>query len=493
MSKAPASAASRRGVRSPKRAKKAALPPGTPQALVDFMMRDWSEPRQAATAHPENSSFLKRREDVAARFPGEVVLVPTGKEKVRVNDTVHRFRPGSDFAYLTGNHEPDCVLVLEPRARGSHRHVLFVEGNPGRSDPTFFTDRHKGELWVGPRLSLEASRARHGVDETRPLTQLAAFVGGLRSKKRKFRLVRGLDPALDRLLPGQAKKDRELAECLSELRLVKDASEVRAIAQAAEATKRAFEAVIRVLPKAKSEREVEATFDGRARIEGNDVGFATIVAAGAHACTLHWTRNDGPLRSQELVLVDAGIEGHALYTADVTRTLPIGGRFSLAQRTVYELVLEAQRAALAVITPGADFLAPHRAASEVLARGLVRLGILRVTAEEALREDRQLYKRYTLHGTSHMLGLDVHDCASARESMYRKGKLAPGMVLTVEPGLYFQQDDLSVPRALRGIGVRIEDDVLVTATGYRTLTQEIPRETEAVEAWMRTIWEAEKS
>src|SRR5690606_1330526 len=217
------------------------------------------------------------------------------------------------------------------------------------------------------------------------------------------------------------------------------------------------------------------TFALRARVEGNDVGYGIIAAAGANACVLHWTRNDGPIKPDELLLLDAGVEGNSLYTADITRTVPIGGRFNPEQREIYTLVLEAQRAAFAAVKPGNDFMEPNRRAMQVLAKGLERLGILE-DAEVALQDTQQLYRRYSLHNVSHMLGLDVHDCAKARQETYRYGKLQPGMVLTVEPGLYFQKDDLTVPKRYRGIGVRIEDDLLVTARGYRNLSGFIPTE-----------------
>src|SRR5262249_18262817 len=181
------------------------------------------------------------------------------------------------------------------------------------------------------------------------------------------------------------------------------------------------------------------------RTEGNDVGYASIVASGSHACTLHWTRNDGTIKKGDLLLLDAGVEGHSLYTADITRTLPISGKFTREQREIYELVLAAQSAAFKMVKPGNDFMDPNRAAMRVLANGLERLKILPMSAEEALREENQFYRRYSLHNVSHMLGLDVHDCAQARAENYKYGKLKPGMVLTVEPGLYFQVDDLTVP------------------------------------------------
>jgi Xaa-Pro aminopeptidase len=198
---------------------------------------------------------------------------------------------------------------------------------------------------------------------------------------------------------------------------------------------------------------------------------------------LHWVTNDGVVRNGDLLLLDAGVECDNLYTADVTRTMPINGKFTDAQRRIYELVLRAQRAAMAVIRPGVKFQAPHEEAMKVLAQGLFELGLLKEDPETALRRDRQTYRRYTLHGTSHMLGLDVHDCANARNEHFM-GELKEGYVLTVEPGLYFQPHDLTVPEEYRGIGVRIEDDVLVTADGYRNLSAGLPVEPDDIEAWM---------
>ncbi|HXX32080.1 MAG TPA: M24 family metallopeptidase, partial [Myxococcaceae bacterium] len=197
----------------------------------------------------------------------------------------------------------------------------------------------------------------------------------------------------------------------------------------------------------------------------------------------------GPLRRDELLLLDAGVEGKSLYTADITRTLPISGRFSREQREIYELVHAAQAAGFEAVRPGNDFLEPNRRAMKVLAQGLEGLGILE-DAARALAEEHQFYKRYSLHNVSHMLGLDVHDCAQARLEAYKFGKLRPGMVLTVEPGLYFQEDDLTVPARYRGIGVRIEDDVLVTARGMRNLSRAIPSEASAVERWMARVWKS---
>ncbi len=458
-----------------------------PPALLELMMRDWRRPKAALPPKIRGAErFKARRRALSHTFPDEVLVIPTGHEKVRANDTTYRFRPGSDFYYLTGNLEPDGVLVLAPR-RGGHDDILFVEPNPGRKDATFFTDRMKGELWVGPRLGVDESRHRYQVDRALPLADLGATVRKLARRHRRVRVLRGIAADVDGFAHTHKDRDQELGAFLSEARLIKDNLEVAALTRACAASRRGFEDIIRALKHAKSEREVEGIFNLRARVEGNDVGYNTIAAAGAHACILHWTHNHGALKRGDLILVDAGVEGHEIYTADVTRTLPLNGKFSREQRVVYDLVRAAQQAGFRAVKPGNDFLEPNRAAMRVLARGLYDLGILRVPVDEALRDDRQLYKRYTLHNVSHMLGLDVHDCAQARAQTYKYGALKPGMVLTVEPGLYFQVDDLTVPERFRGIGVRIEDDVLVTRRGCRILSN-LPRDADDVERWMRALW-----
>ena len=483
-----------------------AAPPKSPYppAFVDFMMRHWRRPPGRLPPRVRGLPFFaRRRRALRELFPHDVLIVPTGHEKCRANDTFYRFRPGTDFFYLTGNMEPDCQLVLGPAGRlGGCEEILFVEENPGRTDPSFF---NRGELWVGPRLGVAASRHRFGVAACRPLSEWPAFLaeqvalakkttagGAAARQKAGLRYVPDVSPAVDRACAGAPPDDLSAAPspslpaALSEMRLIKDAHEVRSLARACQSSVRGFEDVARQLAAAHSERQVEGIFNLRARTEGYDVGYNTIAAAGHHACTLHWTHNDGPLKGGQLLLLDAGVEGRDLYTADITRTLPVGGRFSPAQRQVYELVERAQRAALAEVRPGRDFMAPNRAAMEVLTRGLIDWGILECSLEEAMREDCGFYRRYTLHNVSHMLGLDVHDCAQARQKTYRFGPLRAGMVLTVEPGLYFQPDDLTVPPRLRGIGVRIEDDVLVTARGCRILSC-LPREASAVERWMQRL------
>jgi Xaa-Pro aminopeptidase len=272
------------------------------------------------------------------------------------------------------------------------------------------------------------------------------------------------------------------------MRLIKDEYELDELRKACAISKRAFEDAIRAMRGGASERAIEAAFWGRARTDANDVGYLTIAAAAEHACTLHWTRNDGALPEGELLLLDAGVECDSLYTADITRTLPISGTFSPEQRTVYEIVWEAQRAGIEAATPGNDFLEPHRRATRVLAQGLIDLGILKTSLDEAMDPDRLFHRRYSLHGVSHMLGLDVHDCARAREQEYRYGKLREGMVLTVEPGLYFQPDDATVPERYRGIGVRIEDDIAVTNAEPENLSASLPSRAGDVERWIEDCW-----
>ncbi|HZO94420.1 MAG TPA: aminopeptidase P family protein [Candidatus Baltobacteraceae bacterium] len=453
----------------------------TPEKLLQFMMTGWATPPRTPAAPIDGlEQFARRRAALSRAFPGDVLVIPTGHEKIRANDTTYRFRPGTDFYYFTGNLEPDNVLVLVPDA-GAHAAILYCEPNPGKSDATFFTDRFKGELWVGPRLGLEQTAERYGI-ATKPLAALNDDLTTALANA-PFRALRGIDPVLDARLPAQTERDAAFATASSEQRLIKDELELRELRRAVAATQRGFDDVVRALPEAHSERVVEGVFNLRARVDGHDVGYGTIAASGPNACTLHWTRNDRRIGENELLLLDAGVEAETLYTADITRTLPISGRFTPEQREIYELVLAAQDAGFAQCAPGKDFLDPNRAAMRVLAEGLERLGIL-ASAEEALRDENQFYRRYSLHNVSHMLGLDVHDCAAARAETYKFGKLQPGMVLTVEPGLYFQLDDLTVPARYRGIGVRIEDDVAITQDGVEILSAAIPRAVDDVEAWV---------
>ena len=273
----------------------------------------------------------------------------------------------------------------------------------------------------------------------------------------------------------------------SEIRFIKDDHEIAELKKAVAVTVSGFAEVARVIPRAtrqpRGERVVETAFFSVARQYAYDLGYDTIAASGKNACILHWTRNDGEVKSGDLILVDAGAEVDSLYTADVTRTIPVSGKFSKEQLFVYEAVLEAADAAFAAVKPGALFRDVHNAAIAVIAQKVSELGLIPVTPEEALDPENQHHRRYMVHGTSHHLGLDVHDCAKARREMYQDSVLEPGMVFTIEPGLYFHENDLLVPEAYRGIGVRIEDDVLVTETGYENLSAGLPRTASGIEDW----------
>lgn len=470
---------------APAEPKKAAHDFEPPQALIDFMAGNWIDRPAVTSAHPQAARFAQRRDALSKRYPGTYLVIPAGRERVRANDTSYPFRPSSDFVYLTGGGEPGALLVLEPAGSG-HRSLLFVPAH-NRGTPEFFTDRVYGELWVGRHRGVDESRVFFGVDECRPLQALTAYLSDLHDGKYPVRVLRSHDDEVDDRFDA-TDGDRELAEYLSEERLIKDEYELGELRTACALTKRAFEDAIRAMQNAKSEREIEAAFWRRARIDANDVGYLTIAAAAEHACTLHWTKNTGEMRHGALLLLDAGVECDSFYTADVTRTLPISGRFSDEQRQIYDLVWQAQQAAIEGAVAGNDFLEPGRRAARVLAQGLIDLGILKTSLDEALDPERLLHRRYTLHGVSHMLGLDVHDCANARTEVYRHGKLREGMVLTVEPGLYFQPDDATVPDRFRGIGVRIEDDVAITAGAPENLSSAIPSRSHDVEAWIASLW-----
>ncbi|MDX6224993.1 MAG: Xaa-Pro aminopeptidase [Frankiales bacterium] len=450
------------------------------ERLLEFMRTGWQDGDRQEGPLECVPYTAKRRAQLIERFAGEPMVIPSGGYKIRANDTEHPFRPGSDFFWLTGCPDPDAVLVI---GRGGES-TIYRRGRQRRSESAdFFADR-TGDFWVGRRLSQSEAAEAYGV-ECRDSSSLVETLSGLSGA----RVLRGLDGQVDGAVDGDPDRDDELATVLSELRLIKDDWEVAQLQDACDSTARGFADIVRRMPDAVATNEamVEGTFYTRARVEGNHVGYLSIAAAGEHATTLHWIHNKGPVRLGDLLLVDAGVENRWLYTADVTRTMPINGRFTETQRKVYDLVHRAQRAALAQVKPGNKFRDPHYAAMRVIAEGLAEWGLLPHSAEEDLKPENELYRRYSLHGTSHMLGLDVHDCAQARGEAYPLAELVPGMCLTIEPGLYFQPDDLTVPEELRGIGVRIEDDVLVTPEGCRVLSDAIPTEAGELEAWMAEL------
>ncbi|MFZ7088298.1 aminopeptidase P family protein [Curtobacterium sp. RRHDQ10] len=476
--------------------------PGS-STFKDYIGSSWAEHDDALPSAREQASFAAARRDrISALHPGTTIVVPAGQAKVRSNDCDHPFRPHSAFAHLTGwgtDAVVGSVLVLAPDADGTgHDATLYFRASAGRHSEEFYANPEIGEFWVGPRPSLAAVAADLGI-ATKDLGEFAAVADSLDAGAV---LVRDADPsftdALDRRL-GTAvggfdgdddapATDDVLARDLSEIRLVKDPYEINEMRRAVAATKHGFDDVIAdfgaVLAHPRGERIVEGTFNRRARADGNTVGYDTIAASGEHACILHWTRNDGAVRPGDLILIDAGVEVDSLYTADITRTLPVSGRFTDVQRLVYDAVLEAADAAFAIVKPGITFREVHATAMRVIAEKTAEWGFLPVSAEESLQPDAQYHRRYMVHGTSHHLGLDVHDCAKARRELYLDGIVEAGMVFTIEPGLYFQADDLTVPAEFRGIGVRIEDDVLVTDDGAENLSIGIPRSASDVEAWI---------
>jgi Xaa-Pro aminopeptidase len=447
-----------------------------PEAYAAFMREGWGERHLDLPRHPVADRSAARRDRLAEMFPGERLVVPAGGFKVRANDTDFRFRADTAHVHLTGNQTSDAVLVVE-----GGESVLYARPRSSRQSDEFFRDRRYGELWAGRRPSLREMSDSLGL-EVRHLGELEERL----DRGAKTRVLRDVDTWVDRAVPADTGRDLDLARVLSEMRLVKDAWEIEQLQEACDITALGFTDSVREWDDVLryGERWLEGTFFRRARAMGNDLGYDSIVAGGRHATTLHWTENTGPVTPGELLLLDMGVEGDNLYTADVTRTLPVDGSFTSVQRDLYSLVLHAQQAGIDAVRPGAAFEAPHEAAMHVLAHGLEDLGLLPVSAQEALSPDSKVYTRWTLHSTSHMLGLDVHDCAAAAPEAYKQADLAAGMVLTVEPGLYFQEDDLLVPEELRGIGIRIEDDIVVTEDGSKNLSAALPREPQAVEEWM---------
>ncbi|RAJ31226.1 Xaa-Pro aminopeptidase [Kitasatospora sp. SolWspMP-SS2h] len=475
------------GEEEPVKSRKNGLYDGISDELAASMRTGWADTELRGLEPDVQAPYAaERRAKLSAAFPGERLVVPAGNLRTRANDTEYAFRAASEYVHLTGNRTEDAVLVGEP-VDGGHAFALYLLPRSDRENGEFWLSG-QGELWVGRRHSLAESEQLYGL----PVRDVRTAAEELAAVTVPTRIVRGYDAALEAALAEQLDeaKDDELKVFLSGLRLVKDAWEIGELRAACDATVRGFTDVVRELDRAvaTSERWIEGTFWRRARVEGNDVGYGTIAAAGPHATTLHWVRNDGDVRPGELLLLDAGVETHTLYTADVTRTLPVNGRFGPLQRKIYDAVYEAQEAGIAAVKPGGRFRDFHDAAQRVLAARLLEWGLIDASVYDLEKVlELGLQRRWTLHGTGHMLGLDVHDCAHARREDYVDAVLEPGVVLTVEPGLYFQADDLTVPEEYRGIGVRIEDDILVTADGNENLSAGLPRQADEVESWMASL------
>ncbi len=386
---------------------------------------------------------------------------------------------------------------------GGHEAVLYFRPLADRDSDEFFADSRYGEFWVGARPSIADIELELGLT-ARHIDEFPA-AASKDAGEVTVRVVRDADLALTAQLDaarvengaeqeGLKESDAALAHDISHLRMCKDDYEIEQMRAAVAATHHGFDAMVAELATAatveRGERWLEGTFALHARHRGNGVGYDSICAAGDHANTLHWIKNTGEVREGDLVLIDAGVEVDSLFTADVTRTFPVSGTFTDAQREIYDAVYAAQEAGIAAVKPGNKFSDVHAAAIRVIAEHLHAWGLLPdgVSVEDTLdKEHGQYHRRWMVHGTSHHLGLDVHDCALATREEYMDAELRPGMVLTVEPGLYFKSDDLLAPERFRGTGVRIEDDILVTQDGCENLSAGMPRSSADVEAWIARL------
>ena len=435
---------------------------------------------------PENPNatkpFRQRRAQLAKTLGEGVVILPTAPERTRNADSHYEYRWDSAFYYLTGFREPEAVLVMVLGRKP--REILFCrEKNLER------------EIWDGFRFGPDLAREAFSFHEAYPAGDIDQKVTELIANQQTIHTLVGADPAWDARVAGwlnavRAKvrtgvhapaEIRDVRAVVSNMRLFKDAHELAIMRRAASISSAAHVRAMRAAAPGKREYEIEAELIHEfCRNGARSPAYGSIVASGGNACVLHYRENNALLRKGDLMLIDAGCELDS-YAADITRTFPIGGRFSAAQRDVYELVLASQEAAIRAVKPGAPFIAYHDAATRVLVRGLIDLKLCKGSVDKVLEDGS--YKQFYMHRTGHWLGLDVHD---AGDYMI-KGKwrdLAPGMVLTVEPGLYFRPAD-NVPKAFWNIGVRIEDDVLVTPRGREILTAECPKSVADVEVAVR--------
>lgn len=410
-----------------------------------------------------------------------VALFRTHRAARRSNDTEYRFRPHSDFYYLTGLSEPEAACVLKPGAERPYR--LFVRPR----DP-------ERETWDGRRVGLEGALAAYGADGAAPIGTLEASLMELLAGTSTVYVRLGEDPSFDAALLAAvatlrarerrgAQAPRTLVDpsvLLHEMRLRKGDDELATLRRAASITAEAHRAAMGATRPGVGEHELEALIDYTFRVRGGTgAGYTTIVGGGANGTVLHYIDNCAPLNAGELVLVDAGCE-YDWYTADVTRTWPVSGTFTPLQRRAYEIVLEAQLAAIERATPGSSLDRLHEGAVEVLTRGMLELGLLSGSVAERIAD--RSYARYYMHRTSHWLGLDVHDVGRYDDGKGGARPLESGFVLTVEPGLYVPTDAADAPEGLRGLGIRIEDDVVVTERGPEVLTAGIPKTVAEVEA-----------
>ncbi|NLO80223.1 MAG: Xaa-Pro aminopeptidase [Xanthomonadaceae bacterium] len=431
----------------------------------------------------DSNEFRRRRQELMNLMgPGSIAVLPAAPERPRNRDTLYPYRQDSDFYYLTGFPEPEAVLVLIP-GRDQGQYILFCR----ERDPAC-------EIWDGPRAGQEGAVRVYGADDAFPISDIDDILPGLIEGREKVYYTMGVDRDFDQRVIGWVNHVRQnarsgarapgefvaLQHLLHEMRLIKSKAEIAAMRKAAQVSAEAHRRAMQVCRPGMLEYELEAEFQAIFRRYNGWPAYTPIVGGGANACILHYIANDQPLKDGDLVLIDAGAEID-MYAADITRTFPVNGRFNPEQRTIYELVLEAQKAAIAAIAPGRHWNEFHDAATRVLTAGLVELGLLEGPVERAL--EQETYRRFYMHRTGHWLGMDVHDVGDYKvDGQWRL--LEPGMVLTVEPGLYIAPGSEGVDPRWWGIGVRIEDNVLVTRGGCEVLTDDVPKEVEAIEALM---------
>lgn len=431
-----------------------------------------------------NTEYARRRRNLMALMePNSIAIIPSAKQQLRSRDTEFHFRQDSDFYYLCGFTEPDAVLVLVP-GRKHGEFVMFC----AERDPL-------AELWHGHRAGPEGACSRFGADDAFPIGDIDDILPGLIEGRNRVYYSMGRSTRFDRQImewvntirskephgavpPGEF---TDLDHMLHDLRLIKSAQEQRLMRRAGEITAAAHCRAMRFCAPGQYEYELEGELHHAfVRAGARHPAYLSIVGSGANACTLHYVENTARLRDGELVLVDAGCE-FQYYAADVTRTFPVNGRFSDVQRALYEVVLAAHGAALSEVRPGHQWNQPHDASVRVITAGLVELGLLKGDVDRLIRSEA--YREFYMHKVGHWLGLDVHDVGD-----YRVGDewrvLEPGMVMTIEPGLYVAPDNVDVARKWRGIGIRIEDNILVTRDGCEVLTDAVPRSVAAIEALM---------
>lgn len=424
-----------------------------------------------------------RRKRLLARIgPEDLVIVPAAREVVRSRDTHYPFRQDSDFAYLTGFPEPDAVAVLAPGHKPGP-FVLFVR--PRNAER---------EIWDGRRAGPEGAVRDYGADVAYSIEEFEPRLKALLAGRATVHYTLAEHPELDLQITRLIREIREVSrrgaaaptaimalECsLHEERLIKRREELAIMARAAAITAEAHVRAMQATRPGKNEREIAGVIEQHFIAHGMVPGYNSIVGGGANACILHYTENNAPLADGDLLLIDAGgeLEG---YTADITRTFPVNGRFSPAQKAVYEVVLEANRRAIQTLKPGVSVGKPHELATRILTEGMVDLGLLKGEPKQLIKDGK--HRQFFMHGTGHWLGMDVHDVGRYRVGgAYRR--FEPGMVMTVEPGLYIAPGTEGVDPAYWGIGVRIEDDVVVTEDGPWVLTEAVPKTISAIEQLM---------